>query len=374
MDKSSVARILNVNDSEASRCILSRILRHGGFSVDEAVTGQQALDSLDPPPDLIVLDVKLPDISGFEVCRQIKTNPATATIPIVHVSATATSGSDKVQGLDGGADAYLVAPVEPQVLIATVNALLRIRKAESDRDALILKLQGAVRLRDEFLSLASHELKTPLTSLLLHVETVNRRRQAGKPCSDDWLDLKLGQIDKQANRLTTLINQLLETSRISSGRLILDVESVDVTALLQEIVGRFDDELQRAGSTCRLMAPGPIVGRGDRFRLDQIITNLLTNAIKYGNGQPIDVTAAAVGDTVRVTVKDRGIGISSDDQARIFGRFERAISASDYGGFGIGLWIVHEAIAEMGGTVTVTSQLGEGATFEVTLPALVTGG
>jgi PAS domain S-box-containing protein len=230
-------------------------------------------------------------------------------------------------------------------------------------------LRKAIVLRDDFLSVASHELRTPLTSLKL--EVANLSRIARRNVTDDAaprLIAKVEKIDSQAGRLHRLIDELLDVSRITAGRLELHVEVVDLAQVVSEVGARFTDEAARVGSPLNVHAPAAVVGRWDRSRLDQVITNLLSNAIKYGDCKPIDVGVAGEDDRAIVTIRDRGLGIPSDDHERIFGRFERAASSRHYGGIGLGLWIVKQIVEALGGTVTVASEPGTGSTFTVELP------
>jgi PAS domain S-box-containing protein len=231
-------------------------------------------------------------------------------------------------------------------------------------------LRKAIILRDDFLSVASHELRTPLTSLKLEVANLSRIAQRGGGGSDGAprLMAKVEKIDSQAGRLHRLIDELLDVSRIAAGRLELHVEAVDLAQVVNEVGLRFSDEAARAGSTLRVHAPSAVVGRWDRNRLDQVVTNLVSNAIKYGDCKPIDVSVESGDDTAVVSIRDRGLGIAPHDQERIFGRFERAASSRHYGGIGLGLWIVKQIIDALGGTVTVESTPGNGSTFKVALP------
>jgi signal transduction histidine kinase len=165
---------------------------------------------------------------------------------------------------------------------------------------------------------------------------------------------------------------LLDVSRISAGRLTLNLEDVDLAALTKEVAERFEHVAERAGSPVVVRANAAIIVQCDRSRIDQSITNLLANAIKYGRGQPIDVSVEPRGYHVVIVVRDRGIGIDPQDQGRIFGRFERAASARHYGGLGLGLWIVSQIAEAHGGSVRVKSAAGEGSTFEIELPLRVT--
>src|SRR6185436_16275170 len=188
-------------------------------------------------------------------------------------------------------------------------------------------LRKAVILRDDFLSVASHELRTPLTSLKLEVANLSRIARRDATAGAPRLMAKVEKIDSQAARLHRLIDELLDVSRIAAGRLELHVESVDLAQIVQEVGNRFSDEAARVGSTLNVHAPAAVVGRWDKSRLDQVITNLVSNAIKYGDCKPIDVSVDCAGDRAVVTIRDRGLGISPSDHERIFGRFERAASS-----------------------------------------------
>ncbi|HYH98238.1 PAS domain-containing protein [Hyalangium sp.] len=236
---------------------------------------------------------------------------------------------------------------------------------------LFQQAQEAIEARDEFLAIASHELKTPLTPLLLQVHTLEKKIQEyARDEKQAWLAQRLSRIGRQSDRLNRLISQLLDLSRIVGGRLQLEPELVDVTALVQEVVADFKEqgELTRARSEVQLQLDGSVVGRWDRIRLEQVITNLLSNALKYGSGGPVTVSATVHDGIAQLTVEDRGIGIAPQDQERIFGRFERAVSVRHYGGLGLGLFIVWQIVEAMGGSIRVVSALGEGAKFTVQLP------
>lgn len=227
----------------------------------------------------------------------------------------------------------------------------------------------AIRLRDEFLSIASHELRTPLATLSLQLDGLLRLlgQENGNGAPSRELAKARGA-RKQATRLEKLIGDLLDVSRITGGRLALEPEEVDLDALVRDVVDRLGDDLERAGSRIDLASKGPIVGRWDRLRLEQVVTNLLANAVKYGLGKPIRVSVEQDADRVQVSVQDFGIGISCEDQSRIFDRFERAASLHHYGGFGLGLWITQQIIDAMDGRIRVESEPNHGSTFTVELP------
>lgn len=243
---------------------------------------------------------------------------------------------------------------------------------EGEKARLVSELEGALRARDEFLSIASHELKTPITTLQLQVQSLLRvlRRERDSLEASARLGVKLASIERQVGRLTGLINILLDVSNIMAGRLRMRLERVDLTEVAREALAHLRESPCDTEQDIRLDAEGPVVGLWDRHRLEGIVTNLLSNAVKYGCGRPIEVSVRTSGATARLEVRDYGIGIAPSDQARIFERFERAVP-EQYGGMGVGLWIVKETVEALGGTVAVKSDVGAGATFCVELPTNV---
>jgi len=242
-------------------------------------------------------------------------------------------------------------------------------RARQQVEALASELKQAVHARDEFLSIASHELKTPLTPILLQAQLLRRAAVAhpeGIPSAQVASRAEL--ISRSIDRVADLVNTLLDVSRITADRLDLTLAEVNLAALARDVVERHRDAREASGSTLTVHAGEAAVGTWDRLRLDQIVTNLVSNAIKYGRGQPIGVYVERLPDAAVLRVVDEGIGIAPADQARIFERFERAVSVRHYGGFGLGLWIVRQLVEALGGTIRVQSELGVGSTFEVRLP------
>ena len=225
------------------------------------------------------------------------------------------------------------------------------------------QVEEAVRVRDTFLSVAGHELKTPLTSLRLHVETLIR-----ESARSETTPKKLLSMLRQAERLTNLIQNLLDVSRIAGGRLTLEPEEVDLAMVIHEVTDHYRNELVKAGSALQLAVSGPLLAVVDRIRFDQIVTNLLSNAIKYGEGSPIELSLQRADGRARLKVRDFGIGIAPEHQMRIFERVERAVPSRHYGGLGLGLWIARQLVEAHGGSITVESAEGKGSTFTVDLP------
>jgi signal transduction histidine kinase len=235
--------------------------------------------------------------------------------------------------------------------------------------ALFRSAEEAVRARDEFLAVASHELKTPLTPLRLSIQAVQRLVARGELAGDParHLHAALGRADGQIRRLVRLVDYLLDVSRITTRRLRLQLEPTDLSAAVVEVLDRHRAELSQAGCTVSLATAQGAVGRWDRLRIEQVVTNLLTNAMKYAPG-PIDVAVDAEADRTRLVVRDRGPGIAREDQERIFLPFERAVSYLRASGFGLGLFIVRQIVDAHGGTVHLESAPGQGSTFTVELP------
>jgi len=245
--------------------------------------------------------------------------------------------------------------------IGTATDINDQKKAEAE-------LQKAVAHRDDFLSVASHELRTPLTSLKLELANLVRSARRAEALPSERLLTKLAKLDGQTDRLHRLINELLDVSRISSGRLELHLEEVDLAQVAADVGQRFRAEAERVGSALQVHSTEPVLGIWDRSRLEQVVTNLVSNALKYGECKPVEIAAEGRDGRARLVVRDHGIGIPPHDQRRIFGRFERAASSRHFGGIGLGLWIVKEIVDAFGGTVAVQSAVGVGSTFTVELP------
>ncbi len=237
-------------------------------------------------------------------------------------------------------------------------------------------LRSALHVRDEFLSVASHELRTPITTLSLQTESAFRgmtTAHAEGPASEERIVRKLTTIRRQIVRLEQLVEALLDVSRLMEGRLHLSPEEVDLGALATETVESLVETAAHAGSPLNLHCAAGVVGRWDRLRIGQVITNLVSNAIKFGRGHPIDVevdvdTDNNGGRAARLRVRDAGIGIPPEQRKRIFDRFERAPAERHYPGLGLGLWIAKQIVDASSGTITVDSEVGVGSTFTVRLP------
>jgi signal transduction histidine kinase len=237
--------------------------------------------------------------------------------------------------------------------------------------AALAERRAAIGVRDEFISIASHELKTPLTALKLRLTAATRTHQSPAPRAaaiEEKLGRSLAAAGTTTDRLARLVDDLLDASRLTAGRLALQIEAVQLVDLVGDVAGRLREQAVESGSSIEISIPEPIVGRWDRIRIEQIVTNLLSNAIKYGAGKPIRLSAHVVAGRLRLDVKDAGLGISRADQARIFHAFERVTTASRVGGLGLGLYIGRQIAVAHSGTLSVDSKLGSGSTFTLDLP------
>lgn len=232
------------------------------------------------------------------------------------------------------------------------------------------RLEEAVRQRDEFLSVASHELRTPLTTLKLISQSLLRQLDRGEWAAAQLgkLERALGTVDQQVDRLDRLIEDMLDVSRLRTGRLLLRRAPVDLAELVRAVLLQLEGEVEASGSKVELRVEGEVAGQWDAFRLEQVFTSLLANALKFGEGKPIRVGLERAGATVRLSVRDQGVGIAPEKQGLIFEPFERAVPLHHYGGLGLGLYLVKKMVEAHGGWVQVESQPGRGSTFTVTLP------
>lgn len=232
------------------------------------------------------------------------------------------------------------------------------------------RARRAIGARDEFLSVAAHELRTPLTAMVLHIQTLGRslRRETKKPFSLADAIHKIEAAEQQLARLTRLIDALLDVSRIAARRLTLNIAEMDLSKTVTEVATRFAEVSAQEGTPITLFADAPVLGNWDPLRVEQVVTNLVSNAIKYGRGHPIEITTRVEGVLAHLIVQDHGIGIAEEHLSRIFDRFERAVPSTSYAGLGLGLYITQQIVAAHGGSVEAKSELGKGAVFHVWLP------
>lgn len=240
------------------------------------------------------------------------------------------------------------------------------KQAEETQRRLTTQLAAAVRAREDFLAVASHDLRNPVNAIQLQVVSVLRHCDREDVSLDpEWLCHRLGRANSQVKRLTRLLDNLMDVSRLTGGSLPLERENVEFGSVVHAVVDHLRDEMGHREVKLQVT---PVRGEWDRVRLEQIVTNLVSNAIKYGADKPIEISLTTADHTARLAVTDHGVGIDAESQKKLFQRFGRAVSGRQYGGFGLGLWITREIVEAMGGRISVESNLGEGSTFSVELP------
>jgi signal transduction histidine kinase len=368
------AAVLVVDDHDANRFAKIAWLRRAGFGVFEASTGRGALDALSRQPvDVVLLDINLPDMSGLEVCSRIKKDPNFNTIQVLQISATAVSDADRVRGLEGGADAYLAEPSAPDVVVATIHALLRVRRAEQDRQAAFEREQEARqqaeqanRIKDNFLATLSHELRTPLNAALGWIMLLK-----GGMLDAERQQRAIEALERSAKQQWTLVNELLDAASIQQRKMRLEISTVDL-----EEIGAAVVELVRAEAAVKgvelAVSIEPARVSGDSARLQQVITNLLNNALQFTDaGGRVALDISSERPHVVIRVEDSGIGIDPRFLPHVFEEFRQADGAgAGKGGLGLGLAISRHIVELHGGLIEAASDgIGRGATFTVRIPA-----
>jgi signal transduction histidine kinase len=354
-------KILHVDDDEANRYTVRLILERAGYDVVDAANGREGLRLADTKPDLIILDIRLPDIDGFEVCRVIKSRPELSSIPVLQTSATFITSEDKVEGLDSGADGYLSQPIDNAVLVATVRSLLRTKTAER-------LAREAKRAQEEILAIVSHDLRNPLSAVMLQSKIVKKGIEKG----DDVKNLynHLDRIQKSCHRMNKLIEDLLIVTNIEQGRLTLHQGYFSVNDLIDEVMMSFEDlaSQKQIRLVRKLSYKEELQLNGDRDRIFQVFANLISNAMRFTPPQGLITVGADANEAGFVfTVKDNGSGIPESSLNHIFDRYWQGHKDRSTG-VGLGLSIVKGIVEAHSGSVWAESTLGEGATFSFMLP------
>lgn len=347
--------ILNVDDYAPGRYARSKVLRQIGLPVLEASSGKEALDIVQRNrPSLVLLDVNLPDMSGIEVCRKIRENPQTATTTVLHISASNVLTQHQVLGLESGADGYIVEPVEPAVLVATVNAFLRARRAE---DAL---LRSTEELR-WFSYRVAHDLREPLRTISVYAELL------GQDClSEDIRSRKyLEFITRASGRMSDFIEGLLRYSQASEIR--GEVTTWEGESMIARVMANLDAAIRESAARIT-WDPLPLISAD--VRLEYVFQNLISNAIKYRRpdvAPEIHVSARQSDANWLFAVGDNGIGIEPAYLDKVFEMFSR-LHGHDIAGSGIGLALSRKIVEAHGGRIWAESEPGVGSTFLFTIP------
>jgi PAS domain S-box-containing protein len=253
-----------------------------------------------------------------------------------------------------------------RLLLSIIRDITERKRHDLERERLLHSLQQALAAREDFLWVASHELRTPITIVSLQLQQLRRLIDRGEPV-ERLANAACGAL-AQVDRLNTLVQSLFDASQIANGRLSLDrAPGVDLSCVVRDVVDRLAPQATQVG--CQLVVEtAPVVGCWDRTRLEQVLGNVLGNAIKYGAGRPIRIATRGEGEMAHLDVTDEGIGVAAGDSGRIFDKFERAVPSAHYGGLGLGLYISRQIVEAHGGWIDVDSSPGAGSTFRIALP------
>jgi len=392
MNTNNIAKLLIVDDKPENLQALEAIIRHEGRQIFQASSGDQALALLlEHEFAMAILDVQMPDMNGFELAEMMRSTKKTRHIPIVFVSAAGKELNYAFKGYETGAVDFLHKPLDIHAVQSKVNVFVALyqQRNESRRQVLALEisraqqeallkdlhfaqeeLQRAVRMRDDFMSMVAHELRTPLNTLFLEsqLRTLQLDRNNTEFFNEGNLRKMVERDRRQIESMVRLIDDMLDVSRIRSGQLSIRRQPTELSSLLQRVVNDLSAQAVSSGSTIELETIEPVTGMWDQFRIEQMLINLLTNALRYGAQKPVTVSGVVKADSVHIRVQDRGIGISDENLQRIFAPFERALNSDSSGGLGLGLYITQQLAESHGGFVRVESVVDEGSTFTVVLP------
>jgi signal transduction histidine kinase len=340
---------------------------------------------------MAILDVQMPGMNGFELAELMRGTEKTKNIPIVFVSAGGRELNYAFKGYESGAVDFLYKPLDIHAVKSKVNVFVELyrqskamkqqveelEQSRREQEALLeqlqstqLELEQAVRMRDDFMSIVAHEVRTPLNGLILETQLrkMHLARDNAAAFTLDKMHAMVDRDERQIKSLIRLIEDMLDVSRIRTGKLSIRPTRFDLSALVRDWLQNFAPQIEAAESSVTLEADQTVVGSWDEFRIEQVISNLLTNALRYGAKSPITVKVYSESGQAWVEVRDFGIGIGEENQKRIFQQFERVTAKHAVAGLGLGLFISEQIVAAHGGSITVESRIGEGALFRVCLP------
>ena len=386
-------KLLIVDDLPENLMALEASIRDEAWSIHQASSGEEALALLlEHEFALAILDVQMPGMNGFELAELIRGMARTKHLPIVFVSAAGKELDYAFKGYENGAVDFLYKPLDAYAVKSKVQVfvdlyrqrtelrrqLVALEESRRRQQALVSELQTAqvdlrraLQMRDEFMSMVVHELRTPLSVLAMEVRV--RQHQVAAGNTTFFLPENLSKMferdQRQVRSLTRLIDDMLDVSQIQHGKLSIRRGKCDLSAMLKRVVAEVQG--QRSDVPITLKADCvDLVGEWDEFRLEQVVVNLLTNALRYGAGKPIRVELAQLPGAAAIRVSDQGVGIAPEDRGRVFEQFVRVGDRQRVAGLGLGLYITKQLVEAHGGTISVDSTLGEGSTFTVALPTM----
>jgi signal transduction histidine kinase len=381
----SQVKLLIVDDLPENLLALSKIIEQDDRIIYKASSGEQALSLLlEHDFALAILDVMMPGMDGFELAELMRGTERTRNVPIVFVSAAGKDLNYAFKGYETGAVDFLHKPLDIAAVKSKVNVFVSLcqqrqevkRQVEAleqsrrELNATQAELERSLKMRDDFMSMVAHELRTPLNTLFL--ETQMRKMQLDKDnleaFSADALAKMVARDGRQIHSVIRLINDMVDVSRIRSGKLSIRPGWTELQAMLRRLASDLSRQAQDAGTTFELDAELTVNGWWDEFRIEQVIVNLMTNALRYGGGKTVRIRLTATEAEARVDVIDQGPGVDEAMQARIFLPYERGAGNGVPSGLGLGLYISRQLAEAHGGTLTVASKPGEGAVFTLALP------
>ena len=386
------AKLLIVDDLPENLLALEALIKREDRIVYKALSADEALSLLlQHEFAMAILDVQMPGMNGFELAELMRGTEKTRNIPIVFVSAAGRELNYAFKGYESGAVDFLHKPLDIHAVKSKVNVFVdlyrqskamkqqveALERSRREQEALLLKLQStqleleqAVRMRDDFMSIVAHEVRTPLNGLILETQLrkMHLARDNAAAFALDKMHAMVDRDERQIKSLIRLIEDMLDVSRIRTGKLSIRPSRFDLSTLVRGLLQNFAPQIDAAESSVTLDADHPVIGNWDEFRIEQVISNLITNALRYGAKSPISVKVYSQGAEARVEVRDLGIGISEENQKRIFLQFERVTAKHAVAGLGLGLFISEQIVTAHGGSITVESRIGEGALFRVCLP------
>ena len=386
------AKLLIVDDLPENLLALEALIKREDRMVYKALSADEALSLLlQHEFAMAILDVQMPGMNGFELAELMRGTEKTRNIPIVFVSAAGRELNYAFKGYESGAVDFLHKPLDIHAVKSKVNVFVdlyrqskamkqqveALEQSRREQEALLqqlqstqLELEQAVRMRDDFMSIVAHEVRTPLNGLILETQLrkMHLARENAAAFTLDKMHAMVDRDERQIKSLIRLIEDMLDVSRIRTGKLSIRPSRFDLSALVRGLLQNFAPQIDAAESSVSLDADEPIEGNWDEFRIEQVISNLLTNALRYGAKSPIAVKVYSENGQARVEVQDQGIGIGEENQKRILQQFERVTAKHAVAGLGLGVFISEQIVTAHGGTITVESRIGEGALFRVCLP------
>lgn len=380
-------KLLIVDDLSENLHALAKIIEQEDREIIQATSGEAALALLlEHDFALVILDVMMPEMNGFELAELMRGIDKTRHVPIVFVSAGGKELNFAFKGYESGAVDFLYKPLDIAAVKSKVNVFValyqkrikvgeqleELQKSQEQLHLTQLELERTLKMRDDFISLVAHELRTPLNTL--HIECQVRQLQLQRDenyvFDREHVQVMIERDMRQIKSMVRLINDMVDVSRVNCGNLAIHPEQMNLSQLVLRIVDDFTQQALTIGSSFHLDITPDVCGFWDDFRIEQIIINLITNALRYGGYKPVGVKLVVVDDMVEVHVQDQGGGISDVDCRRIFEKFERIGHREVKEGLGMGLYIARQLAEAHGGSLTVSSKLGEGSLFTLRLPCV----